>query len=230
MPKHLRRDLDNLKKEILATGALVEEATDKAIASLVDRRPELALEVIEADRLIDEKEVATEVECLKVLALHQPVARDLRFIIAVMKVNNDLERMGDLAVNIAERATFLAGQHPIEVPLDFTRMMDKVRQMLRESLDALVNQDTRLARKICADDDVVDAINHEMFEALQDLIRRQPETLRRAVHTLIASRHLERIADHATNIAEDVIFMVDGDVVRHRVEDYARYDEEDEVD
>jgi len=220
MSKHLLRDMENLKKEILGAGAIVEEATNKAITSLVDRRPELAEEVMAGDDEIDEKEVNIEEECLKILALHQPVATDLRFIVAVMKVNNDLERMGDLAVNIAERAAYLSAHDPIELPLDFTRMADKVRSMLRESLDALVNLDARLARRICGQDEVVDAINREMFVALQDLMYREPETIQRAVHTLSASRHLERIADLATNIAEDVIFLVEGEVIRHRTEVY----------
>lgn len=226
MSKHLERDLDRLKRQILDTGAMVEEGTNKAIAALVDRRADLAKEVIEGDGAIDEKEVALEEDCLKVLALHQPVAGDLRFIIAVMKVNNDLERMGDLAVNIAERAAYLSTHHPIDVPLDFGRMTEKVREMLRQCLDALINRDVKLAWKICADDDEVDAIHREMFSAVQEIMAEQPKTIHRAVLMLSASRDLERIADLATNIAEDVVFMVDGEVVRHHVEDYARYDEE----
>ncbi len=220
MSKHLLRDLENVKKKILGMGAMVEEATNKAITALVDRRPELAQEVMAGDDKIDELEVAIEEECLKILALHQPVATDLRFIIAVMKVNNDLERMGDLAINIAERSAYLSTHEPIEVPLEFDRMVETVRCMLRDSLDALVNLDTALARKICAQDDAVDAINSEMFRVLQDVMYQEPKTIKRAVHTLSASRHLERIADLATNIAEDVVFMVEGEVIRHHLEDY----------
>ena len=220
MSKHLQRDLDRLKKEILGMGAMVEQATNKAITALVERRPELAQEVMAGDDAIDRKELTTEEECLKTLALHQPVAADLRFVVAVMKVTNDLERMGDLAVNIAERAAYLSTHPPIEVPLDFQRMADRVRRMLQDSLNALVSRDTALARRICRDDDEVDAINRDMFVALQDLMFRKPETIKRAVHTLSASRHLERIADLATNIAEDVVFMVEGEVIRHRTENY----------
>ncbi|MFQ5504476.1 MAG: phosphate signaling complex protein PhoU [Planctomycetota bacterium] len=220
MTKHFQRDLERVKKEILAMGRMVEEATNKAITALVDRRPELAREAMAGDDAIDEKELAIEEDCLKILALHQPVATDLRFVVAVMKVNNDLERMGDLAINIAERAAYLSTHDPIQVPLDFGRMAERVRTMLRESLDSLVNLDAALARKICQEDEEVDGINREMFVVLQGLMYEQPETIKRAVHTLSASRHLERIADLATNIAEDVVFMVEGEVIRHRLEDY----------
>lgn len=220
MSKHLQRDLEHLKKEILSMGSLVEGEINKATKGLVDRRLELAAEVIAAHDMIDQKEIAIEEDCLKILALHQPVARDLRIVIAIMKVNNDLERMGDLAVNIAERATYLASREPIGLPLDFGQMVEATRTMVRESLDSLVNLDTALARQVCAQDDEVDAMNREMYKGLQDLMRDQPKSIKRAVHTLSASRHLERIADLATNIAEDVVFLVEGEVIRHGYEDY----------
>jgi phosphate transport system protein len=218
--KHLRRDLEDLKREILIMGALVEEALSKAITAQLDRRLDLAHEVMDADREMDEKEVAIEEACLKILALHQPVATDLRFIIAVMKVNNDLERMGDLAVNIAERAAYLAQHEPVTFALPLADMARKVSAMTSECLDALVNLDTGLARKVWGDDDIVDNMNREVFRIVEDAMRRDPEVIVRALHNLSVSRHLERIADAATNIAEDVIFMVDGEIVRHRVEDY----------
>jgi phosphate transport system protein len=216
MTKHLQHDLDQLKKDILAMGAMVEEAIDKAIAALVKRRPELAEEVLKGDDEIDTKELSVEDECLKMLALHQPVAGDLRFIVGVIKVNNDLERMGDLAQNIAERAASLSRKPPIDIHIDFTRMVECVQSMVKDSLDALVTLDPVLARRVCASDDEVDAYNKEMYGLLEELIRRQPDTLDRAVQTLSVSRHLERIADHATNIAEDIVYMVEGDVIRHR--------------
>jgi phosphate transport system protein len=222
MAIHLLRDLEHLKKEILTVGALVEEATDKAIAALVDRRAALAEEVLKGDDRIDHKEVEVEEECLKVLALHQPVAADLRFIVAVLKVNNDLERMGDLAVNVAERAAFLATHEPLPVALDFPAMGDMVRGMVRDVLDALVRLDTELARSVWSRDDHVDEMNRRMFHVLEDLMQRDPSTVERALHTLNASRQLERMADLATNIAEDVLFMVLGEVVRHRFRDYLR--------
>ncbi len=218
MSKHLERDLEHLKREILTLGSMVEEATDKAISALVDRRPELADEVMRGDDFIDAKEVAIEEDCLKVLALHQPVAADLRFIVVVLKVNNDLERVGDLAHNIAERAAYISTHDPIPVPADFARLAERARTMVHESLDALVNLDTALARRVCAEDDEADAMNQRMYGVLTDMMRDDPSTIDRAVQLLSASRHLERIADHATNIAEDVQFMVEGEVVRHRLE------------
>ena len=220
MSKHLLTDLDRVKKQVLAMGALVEEATQRAIAALTERRPDLAREVLAGDDAIDEKELEVEDACMKILALHQPVAGDLRYVIAVMKVNNDLERMGDLAQNIAERAVFLASQEPLGVDLPFTDMTECVQRMVSEALDALVERDTARARAVCEQDDEVDASNRQMFVVLQDLMKREPDAVERAVHTLSVARHLERIADLATNVAEDVVFMVEGDVIRHHLEDY----------
>ncbi len=216
MAKHLERDLDRLKKQLLEVGSVVEEAANSALTALTELKADLAQEVIERDNEIDAREVQIEEDCLKVLALHQPVAADLRFVIAVMKVNNDLERMGDQAVNIAERAAYLAERPPLGVPLDFGRMADVVRKMVRASLDALVNVDARLARSVGAMDDEVDDIHREMFRVLQGRMCDDPGLVERAVAYLSASRDLERIADLATNIAEDVVFMVEGEVIRHR--------------
>ena len=216
MSKHLHRDLERLKREILQLGALVEEATVAAIVAFVQRRPDLARKVIDGDVEIDRREVELEEECLKLLALHQPVATDLRFIIVVLKVNNDLERMGDLAVNIAERAEALAALPPIGVQENFRPLVEQVRGMVRNCLDALVNRDTALAQRVCLDDDDVDARHARMYQLIQDLIRLSPEALESAIQALSVSRNLERIADLATNIAEDVVFMVEGEVIRHR--------------
>ncbi|MCI0339647.1 MAG: phosphate signaling complex protein PhoU [Planctomycetales bacterium] len=216
MPKHLQRELEHLKTEVLAMGAMVEQSVDKAIEALVERKLPLAEEVMRSDDRMDQKEVQVEEECLKALALHQPVAADLRFIITVLKVNNDLERMGDLASHIAERAAFLSSHEPLQVPHDLTEMADRVRRMVRESLEALVNHNTILARQICSQDDTVDSTHRAMYQTIQDLMRKDPQNVERAMHTLSASRYLERIADYATNIAEDVIFMVEGEIARHR--------------
>jgi len=224
MTKHLQRDLDSLKRKLLTMGSMVEESTNMTITALVDRRADISFEVMQSDDAIDVLEIEIEEECLKILALHQPVATDLRFVIAVMKVNNDLERMGDLAINIAERASYLSTHDALEVPLDFEKMAERVRSMVKQSLDAVVNLDTDLARRVCAQDDEVDDINREMFGILEDQMRKDPDTVERAVHLLSASRQLERIADLATNIAEDVIFMVDGEVVRHQHDFYERHD------
>ena len=222
MSKHLQRDLEYLKKELLGIASLVEEATNKAILALTERRPELAEEVICEDDLIDRKEVQVEEECLKVLALHQPVAADLRFIVTALKVNNDLERMGDLAVNIAERAAYLSTHEHLAAALDFPRMAEGVQTMLRNSLDALTNKDTELARNVLKMDDQIDAANRKMYVILQEWMHNNPDAIERAVHLLSASRHLERISDLATNIAEDVVYMAEGELIRHRVEDFSR--------
>ncbi len=220
MPKHLDREIDNLKKQILALSATVEDDVYRAVRALTERNSALAEQIIRDDSNIDQAEVTIEEECLKVLALHQPVAGDLRFIVAILKINNDLERMGDLAVNIAERAEFLATREQPGIPLDLPLMADKTKAMLHKSLDAFINRDTNLAHEVLASDDEIDAMNRDMYARIQDAIRRKPEHLESLIHLLSCSRHLERIADHATNIAEDVIYMIDGVIVRHRAEDY----------
>jgi len=218
VPKHLQRDLEHLKKELLSMGAMVEEAINKSILALVERRQKLAQEVMEGDMKINQKENQVEEECLKILALHQPVATDLRFIIVVLKVNNDLERMGDLAANIAERSLYLSTHGALGISLDFPQMIEAVRIMVRDSLDALVNQDSQLARTVISRDDIVDGINRKMYASLQDLMKQEPASIKCAVQTLSSSRHLERIADLTTNIAEDVVFMVEGELIRHSFE------------
>jgi phosphate transport system protein len=165
-------------------------------------------------------EVGVEEDCLKILALHQPVAIDLRFIVAVLKINNDLERIGDLAVNIAERSAFLSKHPPFGFSLGLVEMADRAQDMLKHSLDALINLDSGLAQEVCAADDEIDAMNRQMYLKIQDAIRSNPGKLESLIHLLSVSRHLERIADHATNIAEDVIYMVEGRIARHRTEDY----------
>lgn len=207
MTLHLQRDLEAVKSQLLDMGGLVEKVSNQAITALQERDTELSAGVHELDLTIDQQEVKIEEECLKILALHQPVATDLRFVVCIMKVNNDLERMGDLAINIAERASYLSSHEPLGVPLDFHRMAELAREMVKESLSALLNLDTDLARKVLAKDDEVDEINRQMFEILEEIMLKDPTTIRRAIHLLSASRHLERIADLATNIAEDVVFL-----------------------
>ncbi|HEX9732939.1 MAG TPA: phosphate signaling complex protein PhoU [Thermoanaerobaculia bacterium] len=217
MAIHLLRDLENLKKEILLLGAMVEEATHKAILTVVDHRAELADEVIAGDREVDDNEVRVEEECLKVLALHQPVAFDLRFVLAVLKVNNDLERVGDLARNIAERGRDLAGHaEAVAVPAEIRTMAERVRRMLRESLNAVVQSDTALARRVLAEDETVDRLHKEIFTLVKQRLRESPGQVDGLIELLSTSRYLERIADLATNIAEDVVFMVSGEVIRHQ--------------
>ncbi len=222
MTKHMVRDFEHLKRKLLGLGSIVEEAINNAILALLDRRHDLGEEVISGDRQIDLKELDLEEDCLKALALYQPVAGDLRFIITVLKVNNDLERMGDLAVNIAERASYLSVHPALKVSLDFARMVTGVRRMVRDSLDALIRMDTGLARTVITMDDEIDTINRDMFISLQELMKQDSDTVERSVHLLSTSRNLERIADLCTNIAEDVVFMVDGDLIRHRNRDYRK--------
>ncbi|MGE0144725.1 MAG: phosphate signaling complex protein PhoU [Planctomycetota bacterium] len=216
MTLHFHRDLEGMKSRVLDMGGLVEDAVNKSISALIDRRPGLAREVIDGDNEIDAREIAVEIECQKLIALHQPVASDLRFLLTVLKVNNDLERAGDLAVNIAERALYLGERPPLQLPEQLVRQSDSARSMLRDCLDALVNQDTGLARRVRERDDEVDELNREMFRVIEAMMRNDTGTIDRALHLLSCSRHLERIADLATNIAEDVVFLVEGRVIRHR--------------
>lgn len=216
MSIHLERDLKNLKDLVLKIGALVQKANEKAIAALTQRNASLSQEVREGDQIIDELENEIEESCLKVLALHQPVAADLRFIVTVMKVNNDLERIGDFALNIAARATYLSTHDPLEIPPLFFDMVKKSQAMLHDSLEALIALDEAKAKKVCAADEEIDSLNRDMFTAMQKIMYDDRETIKRAVHMLSISRYLERIADLSTNIAEDVVFMVSGQIIRHR--------------
>lgn len=220
MTLHLQKDLQQLKASVLGMSEAIADRVRRAIDSLVEHDTELAEQVIAGDAEIDDLEVRIEEEALKILALHQPVATDLRLVIALLKVNSDLERVGDLAVNVAERARFLATQPGIGIRLDFARMGEAALGMVNECLESLVQLNVALARKVIRNDQVVDDMNREMFMALQERMRQEPATIERAIHYLSASRHLERIADHATNIAEDVLFLVEGTVVRHTHEEY----------
>lgn len=217
MPKHLHRDLDDLSKELLTLGAMVEESTNRAIAALMKRDKALARAVIDGDGEINERENRIEEQALKILALHQPVADDLRFIITALKVNNDLERMGDLAANIAERAVTLAELPAFPFPEDFDRLVELVRGMVENCLTALVNRDSKLARSVCNADDQVDSINRNTYDGMQEVVRKDASVVDRAINMISVSRHLERIADIATNIAEDVVFMVEGEIIRHNM-------------
>lgn len=216
MSKHLQRDMDNIHREVLAMSAIVEEMIDKATLSLSERRIDLTAEVIKTDDLVDQREVKIEEECLKMLALHQPVAIDLRRVATVLKVNNDLERIADLAVNIAERSQNIDEYPDFPVPEMVSHMVALTTQMVRSSLDAFVNLDAAAARRIMMLDDDVDLHNRHVIEELQLLMQTRPELVPPALHCFSAARHIERIADHATNIAEDVIYLVEGDIVRHR--------------
>lgn len=222
MTVHLIQEIEILKRRLLAFSGVVEECVHSAVRAVAERDAELARSVIAADENVDRSEVEIEEECLKLFALHQPVAIDLRFLVAVIKLNSDLERIGDLAVNIAERAVYLAEHPPVPIPFDFPTMADKTRTMLRQSLDALVRMDSAAALTVCRADDEIDAINRDMYARVTDGIRAHPDHLDRLIHILAVSRNLERIADHATNIAEDVVYMIQGEIVRHRAEEVAQ--------
>lgn len=216
MSMHLERDLRALEQELLAVSALVEDMITKACRSLRERRADMAQEVIASDSAVDSAEVRIEEECLKILALHQPVAIDLRRTATVLKINNDLERIADLAVNIAERALSLAGRRDFQSPSALDLMSERAITMVREAIDAFVHMDTEAAYRICGEDDEVDRYNVQIINELHDTIRSQPHLVEPAMHFFSATRHVERIADHATNIAEDVIYLVKGSIARHQ--------------
>ena len=214
----LQKEIEILKRELLTLGAIVEERVATSVKSLAKRDIAIANRIIDGDNEIDDMEVDLEESCLKILALHQPVAVDLRVIIAVLKINNDLERIGDLAVAIAERARDLSAMREISLPFDFLGMSARVQEMLRKSLDALVEWNISLANDVCSLDDNVDEENRAMYHNVREAIMQHPEQIEQLLGCLSVSRYLERIADHATNIAEDVIYLISGSIVRHSME------------
>jgi phosphate transport system protein len=216
MAKHLHRDLDNLQRDLLALAGLVEAAVHKAIRALREHNVALAREVIAGDSQIDQEENLIDEECLKILALHQPVAVDLRRIVAAMLINTDLERMGDLAEEIAERAIHLARPPLMPTPQHLQSMADLATMMVRQSLDSFVNLNTLQAQTVLRMDEEVDRFNKEIIEEIVAAMQRSPELIEPGLSMFSAVRHLERIADHATNIAEDVVYLVEGEIIRHR--------------
>jgi phosphate transport system protein len=215
MSVHLQREIDKLKKSLLSLCALVEDQLESAMDALQERDGTKAQRVQERDAEVDRREVEVEEECLKALALHQPVACDLRFLVSVLKMNKDLERIGDMAVNIARKASTVAGYSDVEIPFDLAGMWHKARAMLRDSIDALVNRDAPLAQRICARDCEVNRLKKEIRRQAEELFRSQPNRVSVWLALLGVARNLERIADHAVNIAEDVIYLVEGRIVRH---------------
>ncbi len=215
MTSHMARETEKLKRRLLTLSADVEETYLLAVRSLEEMDGELAKKVAASDDRIDRQEVDLEEECLKVLALHQPVANDLRFIVSVLKINNDLERIADMSVNIAERALDLMQYKPMEIPFEFSSMSQKVYSMVKKSLDSLVNLDLLEAHEVIALDDEVDALHHKSYGLVIEQIRKQPDCIEPLISYLVVSRYLERIADLATNIAEDVHYLIEGDIVRH---------------
>ncbi|MBL8016969.1 MAG: phosphate signaling complex protein PhoU [Ignavibacteria bacterium] len=220
MLHYWQREIENLKKLILSLGAIVEEQIQRAMLSLERRDTALADEVITRDREVDSLEILIEEECLKILALYQPVAKELRFVVAVLKMNNDLERMGDLASNIAKRARYLSRKEKIELLSDFIEVSGKVQSMVKKSLDALVNTDVVLAKEVLAADDEVDRLTKQMLKRTMNAIEKDPERTKEFFSIRSISKNLERIADSATNIAEDVVYLCSGEIIRHQSEDF----------
>jgi phosphate transport system protein len=224
MPKHLQRQIDQLKQKILFVGSMVESAIANAVNALVERDEHLAGKVLEEDAEIDRMEVDVEEDCLKILALYQPVAVDLRFVVAVLKINNDLERMGDLAKNIAKRVLYLARVDRVDVPVDFRTMAQRAQDMVKRSLDALVTADSALAHQVRQDDDELDGMRRMIHEMIRAKVRERPDQIETLLKMYSVAKHLERMGDMATNVAEDVIYMVEGDIVRHLDEDEGEND------
>lgn len=213
--KHFSRELEKIKKQILSLGAMVEERVRMALTAIDNNDAELAHQIIKTDYEIDEMEVEIEEECLKILALHQPVAVDLRFLIAVIKINNDLERIGDQAVNIAERIDVIAKRDLSDFFFDCSAMGEKAQNMLKMSLDALVNLDTEIAFKVVMLDDEVDKIKGDAYDQIKQAMKENPDKIGYLINLLLITRHIERLADHTTNIAEEVIYLIEGEIIRH---------------
>ena len=214
--RHFERELDDLKQRILRMGGIVEDLFLRSTAALSERDHTLLQEANRIEAEIDTEEVQIEEDCLKLIALYQPVAGDLRFIASVLKINAELERMGDLALHIAERAHDLAAHPGVPVPPDLRRIAADVQRMVRSSLESLVHQDSELALQVLQADHEVDDLHRFMFQHVAQALRVNPNLAEPLLHLLSASRHLERIADSATNIAEDVYYLVEGQIIRHR--------------
>ena len=218
MRAHLQREIDNLKRQLLELSAEVENDVRMAVRAVEDREETLAETVLRRETQINATEVEVEEECLKILALYQPVAADLRYIIAVLKINQDQERIGDLAVHIAERGLFLCQQPRLDIQFRLGTMADKAQAMLKNVLNAFVNLDEAAARAVCTADSEIDAINLDIFKQVKQAVTQNPALFESLLQIMHIARHLERIADHATNIAEDVIYLIEGRIVRHTQE------------
>jgi len=215
MQRHFHEELDALKQTLLAMGGLVEDQIRRVMTALIERDGELAQEVIDRDAQVNAYDIEVDEKCVELLALHQPAAGDLRFITTAMKIVTDLERIGDQAVNIAQRGLELNTEPQLKPYIDLPRMAERAQRMMKESLDAFVTRDTDLARRVCAEDAEVDALKEQIFRELLTFMMQDARTIPRAIRLILISRFLERVADHATNIAEMVIYMVESKIVRH---------------
>ena len=217
MDRHIDIELGRLKEELVHMAGLAEAAIGLAVKALVSRDAEMARQVITSDDAINTLEIELDERCLGAMARYQPEATDLRLLAMVLKINSDLERMGDQAVNIAERTLELLKEPLLKPLLDLPRMAELVQRMVKASLDAFVQQDAAQARAVCRQDDEVDRYDDQLFRELLTYMMADPRAITRAVHLILVSRHLERIADHATNVAEDVIYLVEGKTIKHHV-------------
>ena len=217
MERRFDEELKHLKERLLAMAGMAEESIGKAVKALVDRNPAMAEAVIQEDVSINQLEVEIEETCLTLLARYQPEAKDLRFIAMVFKIVNDLERVGDQAVNVAERTLDLLKEPLLKPLIDIPKMAQLAQQMLKDGLDAFVNRNAELARAVCRRDDGVDHLNDQVYHELLVYMTKDPNTITRAVDLILVGRHLERVADHATNIAEDVYYLVRGTTIKHRL-------------
>ncbi len=215
MPKILQNEIEKIKKRLLSLGAMVEERVRMAMKAIDFLDGKIANEIIMRDYEIDEYEVDVEEECLKILALHQPVAVDLRFLVAVIKINNDLERIGDEAVNIAQRIQNISRRKKLELSFDYHEMAEKAAALLQMSLDSLVNLDLNLAFKVLTLDEEVDRMHREIYDKIKEVMAQRPDQVGYLINFLTISRHLERVGDHSKNIAEEVIYLIEGEIIRH---------------
>ena len=216
MSIHLIRDLENVHRDILSMCAMVEEVIHRAVQGIREPSKALASELAAKDDEIDQFDVRIEEECLKILALHQPVAMDLRRTATVLKVTGELERVADLGVHISERASCLPALPEVNLPESFDRMVSLSLEMLHRAIDAYVDLDSAAARQVCQDDQIVDDLNREIIDDLVEQMRTSPNLVEPALHLFSVTRHIERVADHASNIAEDVVYLVEGEIIRHR--------------
>ena len=215
MERRFDEELNTLKEELLRMASLTEESIVLAVKSLKDRKEELAREVLKKEENINLLDIEIDELCMKLLALRQPMATDLRFITSAMKIASDLERIGDQSVNIAERSLELINFPLLKPLIDIPRMANLAQNMVKDVINAFINRDDKLARSVCQRDDEVDSLNDQIFRELLTYMMQDPSTIRRAVDLILVGRHLERIADHATNIAQEVIHLIEGEIIRH---------------
>lgn len=220
--KRLQEEINNLKKSLLQMASMVEEMIVKSIKSLKEKNTPLAEEIIRNDDVINRMEIDIDNLCIKTLALYHPEAEDLRTVTMIMKINNDLERIGDHAVNIAERAIYLSDKPPVKPLIDIPRMAEKATEMLRESLEAFVNKNAELAVEVCKKDDEVDYLENQIMRELITYMMEDPSTIDRSLRLILIARDLERVADLATNIAEDAFYIASGQILKHHAMEMSR--------